>query len=98
MTFSRPNPTRRTLYALAAAVAAAFCQTATAQVSATALGPGHTLWAGAEYVNYNASFPYQSNQRLAGYQFFANYNFTPSAAVEGNVRLLNQNGFHGETE
>jgi hypothetical protein len=98
MTFSRPNPIRFPLLALAAAVASALCQTSAAQVSATAIGPGHTLWAGADYINYNASFPYQSNQRLSGYQFFANYNFTPSAAVEADVRLRNQGSFYGETE
>jgi opacity protein-like surface antigen len=98
MTFSKPNSICRLGYALAAAIAAAFCQTAAAQVAASGIGAGHTLWGGAEYVNYSASFPYKSGQRLTGYQFFGNYDFTAHLAAEADVRLLNQSNFYGESE
>ena len=98
MTFSKRNSIRCLAYGLAAAIAAVVCQPASAQVAAAGVGAGHTLWAGAEYVNYSASFPYKSGQRLTGYQFFANYDFTPHLALEADVRLLNQSNFNGETE
>ncbi|MGD0729939.1 MAG: outer membrane beta-barrel protein [Terracidiphilus sp.] len=71
---------------------------AQAQVVPSAIGPGRSLWLGAEYSNINASFPYQSNQRLWGIGGFADYHFTGHIAVEGEARFLRFNSFYGETE
>jgi len=71
---------------------------AQAQVVPSAYGPGHSLWVGGEYSNVNASFPYQSAQRLWGIGAFADYNFSGHFGVEAEARFLRFNSFYGETE
>lgn len=75
-----------------------FACAAQAQVVPSATGPGRSLWLGAEYSNINASFPYQSNQRLWGIGGFADYHLAGHIAVEGEARFLRFQGFYGETE
>ena len=69
-----------------------------AQVVPSAYGPGHSLWAGGEYSNVSASFPYQSSQRLEGAGVFADYHLNRLAGIEGEARFLNFGGFEGSTE
>jgi opacity protein-like surface antigen len=84
---------------LGAAVAAVLLAVAArAQVVPSATGPGRSLWAGGEYSNIQAGFPYQSNQRLWGVAAFADYHFVPHVALEGEARFLRFNSFYGETE
>jgi opacity protein-like surface antigen len=71
---------------------------AQAQVAPSAYGPGHSLWVGGEYSNINASFPYQSNQRLSGISVFADYNVNSPIGVEAAARFLRFNSFYGESE
>jgi opacity protein-like surface antigen len=71
---------------------------AIAQVVPSGTGPGRALWVGAEYSNFDASFPYQSNQRITGYDVFADYFFTNHLGVEADARFLNFLSFHGESE
>jgi hypothetical protein len=85
----------RCMAALAAGMVACAAQ---AQVVPSATGPGRALWVGAEYSNINASFPYQSNQRLWGIGGFADYHLAGHFAVEGEARFLRFQGFYGETE
>ncbi len=69
-----------------------------AQVVPSATRPVRALWVGAEYSNFDPSFPYQSNQRIAGYGVFADYLMNSHLGVEAEARFLTFNGFHGETE
>lgn len=83
---------------LAALPGALMLAPARGQVVASAYGPAHALWAGAEYSYFNASFPYQSGQRIGGVGVFADYHVTPIIAVEGDAQFLPFGGFHGVTE
>ena len=58
----------------------------------------HALWVGGEYSNFNASFPYQSNQRLWGIGGFADYRLTDHIGVVAEARFLRFNSFYGESE
>ena len=69
-----------------------------AQVVPSAEGPDRSLWAGAEYSNIHAGFPYESNQRLWGIGGFADYHITSHIGVEAEARFLRFNSFYGETE
>jgi len=69
-----------------------------AQVVPSATRPNHGLWLGAEYSNYHAGFPYESNQRLWGIGAFADYHITSHLGVQADVRFLRFNSFYGETE
>ena len=68
------------------------------QVAPSATGPARALWAGAEYSNIQAGFPYQSSQRLWGIGGLADYHFTTHFAAEAELRFLRFNSFNGETE
>jgi opacity protein-like surface antigen len=61
-------------------------------------GGAASLWAGAEYANYQAGFPKDSTVRLAGIGAFATYNLNRHYAVEMHARFLNLNSWNGETE
>lgn len=67
-----------------------------AQVVPSATGPGKAFWVGAEYSNFDASFPYQTNQRLTGYGIFADYFLSSHLGVEAEARFLTSNSYHGE--
>jgi opacity protein-like surface antigen len=69
-----------------------------AQVAPSAFRNPHPLWVGAEYSNINASFPYQSNQRLAGVGIFADYKLSWPVGVEADARFLHWGGYEGSTE
>jgi opacity protein-like surface antigen len=69
-----------------------------AQVVPSASRGSDTLWVGAEYSNFNASFPYQSGQRLQGVGAFVDFNFDAHLGVEANARFLPFRGHQGETE
>jgi hypothetical protein len=49
-------------------------------------------------LNFDSSFPYQSNQRINGYGVFADYYFRSHLGVEADARFFTFNGFHGESE
>jgi len=86
------------IFGFLAVLASLLAASAMAQVVPSAAGPGRSLWAGAEYSNINASFPYNSNQRLWGIGGFADYHVTTHIGVEGEDRFLRFNSFYGETE
>lgn len=71
---------------------------AAAQAAPSAYGPGHSLWAGVEFSNMNASFPYQSGQRIAGVGAFADYHLSYRFGLVGDARFLNFGGYQGTTE
>lgn len=71
---------------------------ANAQAVPSAYGPGHSLWAGAEYSNMNASFPYQSGQRVEGVGVFADYHLSYRFGLVGDARFQNFGGYQGTTE
>src|ERR1039457_3993377 len=98
MIFSNPLPVSRTICWIAALAAGLLVCAAHAQVVPSATGPGHALWAGGEYSNISASFPYQSGQRLWGIGAFADYHVTSHIGMEAEVRFLRFNSFYGETE
>jgi len=72
--------------------------TTSAQVVPSADRGGDRLWLDAEYSNINASFPYQSNQRLSGIGAFADFNWNTHLGVEADARFMPFGGFYGETE
>jgi opacity protein-like surface antigen len=69
-----------------------------AQVVPSAYGPADSLWVGAEYSNINASFPYQSGQRIEGAGVFADFHLRSRISIEGDARFLTVGGFEGSTE
>jgi opacity protein-like surface antigen len=69
-----------------------------AQVAPSAYRTPHVLWIGAEYSNVNASFPYQSNQRLSGGGAFADFKWNGRFGLEGDARFLHFGGFEDSTE
>ncbi|HUA97162.1 MAG TPA: outer membrane beta-barrel protein [Terracidiphilus sp.] len=69
-----------------------------AQVVPSAFGPARSLWAGAEYSNLHAGFPYQSDQRLWGIGVFSDYHLNTRIDVEAEARFLRFNSFYGESE
>ena len=71
---------------------------ARAQVAPSAFRQTKSFWIGAEYSNFNASFPYQSNQRLSGIGAFADFNFNGHIGIEADARFLHFGNFYGETE
>ena len=82
------------MVALATSLLAASAQ---AQVVPSGLGR-HALWAGGEYSNFKASFPYESNYRLWGIGGFADYRLTDHIDVVAEARFLRFKGFYGENE
>lgn len=80
------------------ALAALACPPAHAQAAPSAFGPGSSLWAGGEYSNINASFPYGSGERLWGMGGFLDYNRAAHLTLEAEARFLRFNGYHGEAE
>lgn len=64
----------------------------------SAYGHGDSLWAGVEYSNISASFPYQSGQRIEGVGVFADFHVKARLGFEGNARYLNFGGFEGSKE
>lgn len=79
-------------------LAAAFAAQARAQSPPAAVGPAGQVWAGGEYANFAASFPYQSNQRLMGATGFADVLVTNRIGLEGEANFLPTGGFEGSTE
>jgi opacity protein-like surface antigen len=71
---------------------------AQAQVGPSAYKPGHALWVGADYSNVNASFPYQSGQRISGAGAFVDWRLSYHLDIEGDAHFLNFGGFEGTTE
>jgi len=68
------------------------------QAVPSAFGPGQGLWAGVEYSNIHAGFPYDSDQRLGGIGVFATDHLAGNLSVAGEARFLRFNSFNGETE
>jgi hypothetical protein len=68
------------------------------QVVASAYKDNPSVWAGAEFANYHAGFPYGSGLRLSGFGFFVTYNRTHHIGLEGHARFLDINSWYGETE
>lgn len=79
-------------------LAAAFVAQARAQSPPAAIGPAGQVWAGGEYANAAASFPYQSGQRLTGASGFADILVTNRIGFEGEANFLPVGGFEGSTE
>lgn len=71
---------------------------ARAQVEPSAYRGSDTLWVGADFAYVNASFPYQSGQRLAGVGAYADFNFNTRLAVEASAHFVDFGGFESETE
>jgi hypothetical protein len=71
---------------------------ARAQVVPAGYQPRHVLWVGAEYPNFSASFPYQTDQHLMGAGAFANFRLNDRFDLEADVRFLQFGGFEGSTE
>jgi hypothetical protein len=98
MQHSNRSPVLKHIFWMVALAAGLLANAAQAQVVPSAEGPGRSLWAGGEYLNIYAGFPYQSNQRLWGIGAFADYHLTGHIAVEAEARFLRFNSFYGETE
>jgi hypothetical protein len=75
-----------------------FSSRTSAQAAPSAYEGGSRLWAGAEYSNLNASFPYQSGQRISGFGAFVDMHFYSHIALQGEARFLRFGGFEGTTE
>jgi opacity protein-like surface antigen len=82
-----------------ATLSAAFClASASAQVVPAGYEPAHSIWVGAEYSNFGASFPYQSHQRLQGAGVFCDYHIGHWLWLEGEANFLPFGGFADSTE
>lgn len=68
------------------------------QAVPAAYGLGDSVWAGVEYSNFRASFPYQSGQRIQGLGAFADFHLKNRLGIEGNARFSSYGGFEGSTE
>jgi len=71
---------------------------AAAQAAPSGFQTRSSLWVGAGYSNFAASFPYSSNQRIAGFGAIIDYHWMPFLDVEGEGRWLSYEGFAGSTE
>ena len=71
---------------------------ARAQVAPSAYRATQSIWVGAQYSNINASFPYQSGQRLYGVGVFADFKWNGRLGLEGDARLMHFGGFADSTE
>ena len=69
-----------------------------AQVAPSAFRGPSSFWAGAEYSNVNASFPYQSGSRISGISLLAEYHRDARLGIAASARFLKFGGFAGETE
>ena len=56
------------------------------------------MWAGAEYSNSDASFPYQSHSRLSGVSVFAEYHRDARVGMAATASFMKFGGFENETE
>jgi opacity protein-like surface antigen len=88
----------KTFPTLALFLALAAILPAHAQVAPSAFRDTKSLWIGAEYSNFHASFPYQSDQRLQGIGGFADFNLNRFLGFEANTRYLRFGGFQSSTE
>ena len=70
---------------------------ARAQVAPSAYKGPKSLWVGAEFSDVNASFPYQSGQRMEGVGAFVDFHLYPHLGFEGDARFLRFGGF-GDTK
>ncbi len=59
---------------------------------------GRAFWAGGDYQNYFASFPYQSGQRVIGAGAFLDYHLPARIGLEGEAGFLRWDSYHGESE
>lgn len=91
MLFSKHLPGLRLILWMTALATVLPAGSALGQVTAAGTRPPRELWAGAEYSNINASFPYQSNQTLWGIGGFVDYHRTTHIDFEGEVRFLRFN-------
>jgi len=98
MHLQKRTPGLRHLCWTAALAACVFANLAQAQVIPSAQDGRHALWAGGEYSNTHAGFPYQSSQRLWGIGGFADYHLTTHIDAEAEARFQRFNSFYGETE
>jgi opacity protein-like surface antigen len=57
-----------------------------------------SLWVGAGFSNFAASFPYGSSQRMAGYGAMIDFHWLPVLDIEGEGRWLSYGGYQGTTE
>ena len=97
----QPGPNRRDKRFLSFAVlVASLCLAAGAwaQVVPAGYQDQPRLWAGAEYSNFSASFPYQSNQRIWGAGAFADLALNGRFGIAGDARFLHFGGFETSTE
>jgi opacity protein-like surface antigen len=95
---SRSFSQRRRLSIAVAAGMLCFAAVLSAQVIPEGTQDQARVEAGAEYSNFSASFPYQSNQRIWGVGAFADVTLNGRLGVEGDVRFLRFGGFAGSTE
>lgn len=75
-----------------------WCTTAFAQVDASAIGSGQSIWVGGSFLNMQVGFPYQSNVRMSGIGFLGQFDWTHHIAIEGTADFLRFDSFHGETQ
>jgi opacity protein-like surface antigen len=91
---------RRALFAALFLVfwGALLCVPAQAQVVPAAYRGPQGFWVGAEYSYIRASFPYQSNQALAGAGVYFDDLVNGRLGLEGDARFLHFGGYLGSTE
>ena len=90
------SPARSLLVLMMLFLPAAFA--VQAQVIPAYHGKVNSLWVGAEFANYSASFPYKSSVRVNGIGLFANYDMNKHLGVEATVRMLKSKTIYSESE
>lgn len=81
-----------------ALLAASFFMAAplSAQAVPAAQGPSARLWLGGEYSNFLPGFG--PSNRLTGMAIYTDLSLGPRWGIEGEMRFLHINGFHGEAQ
>jgi len=96
---TRSAATWLVIAALSAVLPVVLCApAASAQSDPSAYKNRSSLWAGAGYTNFAASFPYGSGNRVAGLSAFVDYHWLPLLGIEGEAQWRSFGGFHGSTQ
>jgi opacity protein-like surface antigen len=77
---------------------ALICCSAFGQTVPDAYKDNPSFWAGIEYANLDAGFPYGSSVRLSGLGGLVSFSWTHHLVLEGQAQVLNWNRWNGESE
>lgn len=92
------NCSRWTMWVTLTAVTILLPMRSVSQAAPSGYQDKASLWIGADYANFSASFPYQSGNRLTGVSTFADFNWSTHFSLEGEAQFLRWGGFENDSE